>query len=114
MLRTFAIVKTPPGASFSFDGSPADFQFRSDIDRLNFSDLPAGESFGTLGPAGARLELAPGDGGRAPDEYFDYSGGEIRLRQGATPAMLTQDPNAIRLDCLCYLMHRIGMDGRRA
>ncbi len=27
--------------------------------------------------------------------------------------MLTQDPNAIRLDCLCYLMHRIGMDGRR-
>ncbi len=114
LLRTFAIVKTPPGASFSFDGSPADFQFRSDIDRLNFSDLPAGESFGKLGPASARLELAPGDGGRAPDEYFDYSGGEIRLRQGATPAMLTQDPNAIRLDCLCYLMHRIGMDGRRA
>ncbi len=65
LLRTFAIVKTPPGSSFSFDGSPADFQFRSDIDRLNFSDLPAGESFGTLGAAGARLELAPGDGGHA-------------------------------------------------
>ena len=71
-MRTYAIVKPPPDASFSFDGSPADFHFRSDIDRLNFSELAAGESFGTLGAAGARLELAPGDGGREPDEYFDY------------------------------------------
>jgi hypothetical protein len=29
------------------------------------------------------------------------------------PAMLTQDSNAIRQDFLCYLMHRIGFDGRR-
>ncbi|MGA8172523.1 MAG: M14 family metallopeptidase [Methylocystis sp.] len=113
LLRTFAIVKMPLAASFSFDGSPADFQFRSDVDRLNFSDLPAGESFGALGASGARLELAPGDGGHAPEEYFDYAGGDIRLRRGAVPAMLTLDPNAIRLDCLCYLMHRIGMDGHR-
>ncbi len=113
LLRTFAIVKAPAGASFSFDGSPADFRFRPDIDRLNFSDLSAGESLGRVGTPGARLELAPGDGGAPPDDYFDYAGGEIRLRRDAVPSMLTQDPNAIRLDCLCYLMHRIGMDGRR-
>lgn len=114
LLRTFAIVKTPAGASFSFDGSPADFRFRSDIDRLNFSQLAAGASFGRLGASGARLELAPGDDSCAPEDYFDYSGGEIKLRRDAIPAMLTRDPSAIRLDCLCYLMHRIGMDGRRA
>ncbi len=39
--------------------------------------------------------------------------GEIRLSQRAIPAMLTLDPNAVRLDCLGYLMHRIGRDGRR-
>jgi hypothetical protein len=25
--------------------------------------------------------------------------------------MLTVDPRAVQQDCLCYLMHRIGMDG---
>ena len=45
--------------------------------------------------------------------YFDYSGGEIRLARRAIPAMLTLDPNAVRLDCLGSLMHRVGRDGRR-
>jgi succinylglutamate desuccinylase len=114
LLRTFAIVKTPQGASFSFDGANADFRFRAELDHLNFSELSAGASFGRLGAEGARLEISPGDGAHAPDEYFDYADGEIRLSRDAIPAMLTLDTEAIRQDCLCYLMHRIGMDGRRA
>jgi succinylglutamate desuccinylase len=113
LLRTYAIVKPPAGASFSFDGAPADFEFRPDIDRLNFSELAAGESFGSA-RAAARLEIAPGDGDEThPGEYFDYGGGAIRLAHSAIPAMLTLDPRAVRLDCLCYLMHRIGLDGKR-
>jgi succinylglutamate desuccinylase len=112
LLRTYAIVKTPPEASFSFDGSPADFRFRSDLDQLNFSELAAGASFGSLGSAGARLDIQPGEGeATAPEECFDYSDGEIRLIKSAIPAMLTLDPRAVRLDCLCYLMHRIDMSG---
>ena len=113
LLRTCAIVKAPVHASFSFDGSPADFRFRSDIDRLNFSDLAAGESFGQIGGGDARLEVSPGDGLDAAGDYFDYRGGDIRLTRDVIPAMLTQDPRAIRQDCLCYLMHRIGLDGER-
>ncbi len=114
LLRTYAIVKTPPQASFSFDGAPADFLFRPDLDRLNFSELRAGASFGRLGAEGARLEILPGDGEETePADYFDYRDGAIRLTEDVIPAMLTLDPRAIRLDCLCYLMHRIGMDGRR-
>lgn len=114
LLRTSAIVRPPAGASFSFDGSPADFIFRTDIDHLNFSELSAGASFGQLGAAHARLEVVPGDGlDTPPPAYFDYSGGEIRLTRGVIPAMLTVDPRAVRQDCLCYLMHRIGMDGGR-
>jgi hypothetical protein len=112
LLRTCAIVKPPAGASFSFDGTPADFLFRPDIDHLNFSELSAGASFGALGDEGARLEVLPGDGFDAqPINYFDYAGGEIRLARPAIPAMLTVDPRAVKQDCLCYLMHRIGMDG---
>lgn len=114
LLRTYAIVKPPASASFSFDGSPADFIFRSDIDHMNFSELAPGASFGSVQAPGARLEILPGDSVDAqPEEYFDYTGGEIRLSRAAIPAMLTVDPRAVRLDCLCYLMHRIGMDGER-
>ena len=112
LLRTHAIVKPPAGASFSFDGTPADFLFRPDIDHLNFSELGAGASFGALGDDEARLDVLPGDGfDTQPLNYFDYAGGEIRLARSAIPAMLTVDRNAVQQDCLCYLMHRIGMDG---
>ena len=114
LLRTYAITKVPAHASFSFDGSPADFRFRSDIDRLNFSELTAGESFGKIGNPDAGLIVLPADESHLADTYFDYREGEIRLTQDVIPAMLTQDPRAIRSDCLCYLMHRIGLDGVRS
>jgi uncharacterized protein len=111
LMRTFAIVKVPPEASFSYDGTDADFRLRRDLDHLNFSELEPGTSFGCLGGSRTRhLEVLAGDGfGR----YFEYDGHEIRLAQRAIPAMLTLDPQAVRLDCLGYLMHRIGRDGRR-
>ncbi|MGJ4953198.1 M14 family metallopeptidase [Bradyrhizobium sp. HKCCYLS20291] len=110
LMRTFAIVKVPADASFSHDGSAADFRFRSDLDHLNFAELEAGTSFGAHA-GNFRLEIVASEGGEG--DYFTYAGGEVRLARGAIPAMLTLDPNAVRLDCLGYLMQRIGRDGRR-
>lgn len=112
LLQTRAIVKVPAQASFSFDGTPADFAFRADLDHLNFSELAPGTSFGRLaGEHSARLHVAPGGDFDLQAGYFTYDDGEIRLARSAIPAMLTLDPNAIQLDCLGYLMHRIGRDG---
>ncbi len=112
LLQTRAIVKVRPNASFSFDGAPADFQFRSDLDHLNFSELESGTRFGKLGgERSPRLDVSPGGDFAVASDYFDYAGGEITLARPAIPAMLTLDPNAIRLDCLGYLMHRIRRDG---
>jgi succinylglutamate desuccinylase len=114
LMRTYAIIKVPPDASFSFDGADADLQFRPDLDHLNFSDLAPGTSFGVVGAgSNKKLEIVSATDHEGVDDYFDYTGGHIRLSQGAVPAMLTQDPQAVRLDCLGYLMHRIGRDGRR-
>ena len=114
LMQTFAIIKIPPDASFSFDGSDADFRLRADLDCLNFSELDSGTRFGSLGSGGRRrLDVLPVGGSTADAGYFEYAHGEIELSQRAIPAMLTLDPQAVRLDCLGYLMHRIGRDGRR-
>lgn len=115
LLQTFAIVKVPPDASFSFDQSDADLMFRADLDHLNFAELAPQTKFGSL-RAGSRhrLEVIPGGDFETAGHYFDYVEGEIRLTQSAIPSMLTLDPSAVRLDSLGYLMHRIGRDGRRS
>jgi hypothetical protein len=117
LIRTFAIVKVPGDVTFSFDETPAEFCFRGDIDHLNFSALAPGVSLGIRAPGSeARLEIVaasnPPDAPAGLDDCFDYEGGEIRLVRSVIPAMLTRDADAVRLDCLGYLMHRIGMDGK--
>lgn len=112
LMQTHAIVKVPVGASVSFDGADAEFCFRPDLDRLNFSELEPGTVLGRLGgSASQRLIVDPG----APDiprtDYFSYDDGDIRITRRAIPSMLTKDERAIRLDCLGYLMHRISRDG---
>jgi len=116
LLRTMAIVRVPAQASMSFGGGAADFQFRSDLDSLNFSELKSGVSFGVLGnghgdDAGPRLEVMPTHDLAPRDAYFSYDAGVIGLARPAVPAMLTLDERAVRLDCLGYLMQRIGRDG---
>ena len=108
LLQTHAIVKLPKDASFSFDGSDADFMFRSDLDRMNFSEISAGTLFGTLGCLKQKhLLMFPGEESDLTEDYFNYEDADIRLKQPTIPAMLTLDPNAIRSDCLGYLMKRI-------
>ena len=113
LLRTMAIVKVPPAASFSADGSAADFQFRSDLEHLNFTELEAGTVLATLGNGGTRrLEVLPADPDSGPDQYLRHAAGELRLSRRAIPAMLSLDERAVRRDCLGYLMRRIGRDGQ--
>ena len=114
LLRTFAIVRVPSDATLSYDDSDADFRFRGDLDLLNFSELEPGTSFGFLGHGATRqLDVLPGGDFTTTERYFEYVQREIRLSQRVIPAMLTVDARAVRLDCLGYLMHRIGRDGRR-
>jgi hypothetical protein len=114
LMRTFAIIKVPRDASFSYDGTDADLRLRGDLDQLNFSELDPGTVFGELGHGcHQRLQVLTVEDSASEVPYFEYAGEQIRLSQCAIPAMLTLDPNAVRLDCLGYLMHRIGRDGRR-
>jgi uncharacterized protein len=115
LLQTSVILRVPPDADFTYDGTDADFRFRPDLDRLNFSELEKGMSLGKLGARkDRRLVLVPGSEFSTETEgYIAYDDDDIRLARSAVPAMLTLDPRAVRLDCLGYLMHRIDRSGRR-
>jgi hypothetical protein len=113
LLQTVAVLKVPADVSFSFDDSPADIRFRADIDHLNFSQVEAGTMVGWIdAPGRARVEVLPGGDFEVLEEFLEHADGELRFSRNAVPAMLTRDPNAVRLDCLGYLMERIGFDGR--
>ncbi|MEL0107929.1 MAG: M14 family metallopeptidase [Rhodospirillaceae bacterium] len=109
LFRTFAVVKVPPETTFSFHGKDADIQFREDIDHINFTELAPGAVLGNCKPD-ARLNVE-WDAAAPFSNILEYADDEIRLAQYAIPSMLTLDPRAVRLDCLCYLMQRINFDG---
>ncbi len=111
--RTFGVVKVPTALSFSFDGAPADIQFRSDIDHLNFSELDAGTVLATYsGEPHVRLAALPATN-EPVEDYFQYRDQEVRLAQPAIPAMLTKSAQAVRQDSLCYFMHRVDLTGQK-
>ena len=113
LIKTSAIVKVPVEAQFSFDGSEADFCFRADLEQLNFSPLAPGTVWGRLSDGCEhRLDVSVDEDSDGDKTYFDYHNGEIRLRHEVIPAMITHNQDAVRSDCLCYLMRPIDRHGR--
>ena len=113
LYHTVATVKVPPDVTFTFDAGAADLRFAPTLDHLNFCDLPAGTRVAELVTARRHpLEVWSEDGRRVTEEFFETHGTELRLKRAVTPAMLTLDEEAIRLDCLCYLMQRIPLRRR--
>jgi succinylglutamate desuccinylase len=108
LLRTVAQVTIRPGVSFGFQEKDADLVLHDHLDRLNFTDLPAGTMLGRWRRRSRAMPLlALDDGGRdVSREYFSLDEGRLVLRRPAMPSMLTLDERIIRQDCLGYLMER--------
>jgi succinylglutamate desuccinylase len=110
LFHTVATVKVPEEVSFDFGVAAADIRFVPELDHYNFRELSRGELLGHLaGCSQARLLVLDEQGEDVGTRLFDYSAGEITLRQALMPAMLTRDKRVIRQDCLCYLMERISL-----
>ncbi len=107
LFHTVVTVKLKPEASIGIAEAGVDFSLLPDMDKLNFTELPAGSLFGwTRGP---RLPLQAWDeqGREIAADYFDVHEGEIITRTPVMPSMLSLDREIIRQDCLCYLMERL-------
>jgi len=107
-----SIIKIPSTYSFSFDGAGmddgTDIVFDRNLTSMNFSEIASGEQFCRIRKGSdAFLEAWDEHGKDQSAELFTRDGEGYKLIVPVMPAMLTDDANIIRLDCLCYLMKRI-------
>ena len=107
LYHTVAIVKVPQDTRFSFTDEDADLLFPSDLDHMNFRELPARTQLARIGVEGARLEAWDESGVDVAERYFEQDNGQLYTRLPVMPSMLTLNEEVIRQDCLCYLMERL-------
>lgn len=124
--HTVARVTIPESNSFAFsndtndsdsntennktDDSNSDIIFAHNIDRINFTQLPANTVFGKIRPdSNARLIAWDDHEKDVTDDFFTIDGENLTLSKSLMPAMLTLDKKIVRQDCLCYLMENINV-----
>lgn len=111
LFQMVATVKVGPDYSFSFIPNGSELVLRSDLDQLNFRELPPGTRLGHVNGTGAMPLVATTHGGRnVSSEWFTLTNGDIVTNRPLMPAMLTTEERIIRQDCLCYLMERINAE----
>lgn len=110
LFRTVATVNVRPEFSFSFDGSPADLQFPTDWERLNFKELHPGFALAQVKEGAALPIQIVDDCDQVVSERFVTIEQQVlRLKRMVMPAMLTCHAEVIRQDCLGYLMERLNL-----
>lgn len=106
LYHTVARIKIKPRCSFGFNDD-SDIIFRGDLDRLNFVELEAGETLGTLrGNVEECFEVFDESGNDVTCDYLRTASQQVKLGRKAMPSMFTRNLDVIRQDCLGYLMER--------
>ncbi|MGR8981361.1 MAG: M14 family metallopeptidase [Gammaproteobacteria bacterium] len=112
LFHTVAQVKIAEKIKFSFDRPDADFLIKLDIERMNFTEIPAGTVLGTSNGAGEFPLIAQDEyGNDVTGNFFCLQSDHLQTTRPTMPSMLTLDERVIRQDCLCYLMERINLSG---
>ena len=111
-----SIIKIPSRYSFKFNGNAnstdieldSDLSFDRDLASMNFSEVPEGTRFCRVKKGSdAFLEAWDEHGKDQSANFFVRDGEKYRFKVPVMPAMLTDNEDIIRIDCLCYLMERI-------
>lgn len=108
LFHTVAQVTIPTEVNFSFDNQACDLLLDGDLERMNFTEVPAGTAIGQLKNYPTLPVVALDEWGEdKTTDYFGIEQNELVMRKNVMPSMLTLDEKVIRQDCLCYIMERI-------
>lgn len=105
--HTVAQVRVADEISFSFSNESADLHLDNDLERMNFTEIAAGTSFGKINYAGIPVIARNNHGDDVTALFFKNDKQQLLITRPTMPSMLTLDERVIRQDCLCYLMERI-------
>jgi hypothetical protein len=111
--RVFGTVKVRPERPFVIGEQPSPdsalFVIKKDLDFLNFHQVEAGTVFGWA-KNDLPLQVLDQDDKDITDQWFTLENDSVRLKHSAVPAMITQKPQAIIDDSLCYLMQPVARE----
>jgi hypothetical protein len=105
LFHTVATVKIPAHIEFGF-GEHHLLGLDSQLERFNFSELPARTHWGDMQSEEMPFVVTNEDGAIVTSDFFELQQGRLFNRLPVMPSMLTRDERVIRQDCLCYLMER--------
>lgn len=100
-----------PGTRVSFAGAPrsdVDLTLDVDVDRHNFSRLPAGTRIGWIAQSAVWPLVACDETGHdVAHALFESHGGALVTAREVIPVMMTTDPLAAATDCLFYVVREL-------
>ncbi|MFV1983321.1 MAG: M14 family metallopeptidase [Thiohalomonadales bacterium] len=106
--QTVAIIKIPPEVSIGFGESNNDIQFDTDLEQYNFREIHENTRIAKISAnARGRIIAVNDDGIDVTEKYFYQQDNYLKTRLSIIPAMLTQNIDIIKNDCLCYLMTQL-------
>ncbi len=106
LLKNSSTIKINKDVTFEFNNKLElgfDLAIVDKFDRHNFSMLKEGEVFAYSKHPKPLLVLSS-DLKDITDEVIQNNKGEISLKKGKIPAMISMDKNIVLQDCLCYLL----------
>jgi succinylglutamate desuccinylase len=106
--HTVAQVKINQDINFSFEHSQTDLLLDRDLERMNFTEIPAGTQFANVFDMTTLPVTAKDETGKIiTDKFFSIIDNTLQINKTTMPSMLTLDEKVIKQDCLCYLMERL-------
>lgn len=106
--HTIARLRVDDDAMVNFDQNPelnADLSFIKDLDELNFKTIPENTFIGYINNH-QKLWLESKPLENCFDEFFEIKDNQIFTKKVIIPAMLTQNIDVMKSDCLGYVMER--------
>ena len=108
--HTVAQVKINQEIDFSFNNTKSELLLDKDLERMNFTEIPAGTQLGAVSDNASMPITAKDENGEiVTEKFFSIVDNTLQLNKMTMPSMLTLDEKVIRQDCFCYLMERMNL-----
>lgn len=106
LLKTVAVAKVKPNIRFGFEPDDNNMiVFRSDLDKMNFSELKRGTKIAQMKKGTAMpISIVDNEGIDIANKILRVEDECLMVRNSLIPSMATLDKSIIRQDCLFYVM----------